>query len=567
MSNHAKELLDLGSKLFDTKRLYDSLCQEIALNIYPERADFIVPIVLGQEFAAHLAESFPVLARRELGNSLSATLRPRDRAWFQFTTLNERIDNDPVNARYLEYLTRTTRMAIYDARTKFIRATKEGDHDFITFGQPVISVEESPDRDHIFYRCHHIRDCAWLENEIGEIDHLHRKDKMTARQMTRKFRPDELHEKVKRAAEKEPDKEFNIRVVALPASEYDLIGKGKPGKDSPRRKFPFVLVYIDQDHAKIMREAGIAEFPYIVPRWSTISGYQYAFSPAVMTSLPDVRMAQALAAIMLEAGEKQINPPIVARDEVIRDANLQAGAITWADAEFDGKISDHFMPVDLGADMRTAFTMQASLRETLNRAFFIDKLKLPEAGKQMTAYEISQRLEEHVRNLLPLFEPMEVEYNTKLLDKSFAVLRNMGTYDWSAIPDDLKGADISWRFRNPMQQVSDRILVQQFQEAMQLEMAAMQAGVSTPRLAMAKARDDALRGTGIPAEWRRTDEELQAEAEQMQAAKQMQEMMAGLQGGAAVAKDVADASTAVGQAMELPAQQPQKALPSPKRAA
>lgn len=561
----AKELSDLGSKLFDSKRPYDSLCQEIAINVYPERADFMVPMVLGQEFSAHLTDSFPVLTRRELGNALSATLRPRDRSWFRFSTMQDDIDQDPDNARFLEYLTRETRSAIYDNRTKFVRATKEGDHDFITFGQPVISVEEAPNRDHIHFKCHHLRDCAWLENEIGDVDHLHRKDKMTARQMGRKFKPSELCDKIKKAIEKEPDKEFNLRVVSMPADEYDHFGKGSDGSKT-KRKLPFVRIYIDVDNTKIMREEPIAEFSYVVPRWQTISGFQYAFSPAVMTSLPDQRMAQALSSIMLEAGEKQINPPIVARDEVIRDANLQAGAITWADAEYDGKLSDHFMPVALGADMKTAFTMQQDLRATLSRAFFIDKLKLPEAGAKMTAYEISQRLEEHVRNLLPLFEPMETEYNTKILDKTFAVLRNMGRYDWSAMPRGLSGADISWRFRNPMQEVSDRILVQQFQEALQVEAAALQAGVSAPRVNLQKARDDAIRGVGVPAEWRRTDEEIATELQAQEQAKQVQALAASASQGAQVVSQVADASQRVGQAMLPPQPTPMKALPAPNKA-
>lgn len=568
----AKELLALGSKLYTNKTPYNSLCQEIAINVYPERADFMTPLILGNEFSAHLADSFPVLARRELGDSLSATLRPRDRAWNMCSTGIESIDADPGVARFLEYITITTRSHMYDPRAKFVKATKEGDHDYVAFGQPVISVEEAPNRDHIYYKCHHIRDCAWLENEIGEIDHLHRKDKMSARAMVRKFNPKELHEQIKKAAEKEPNREFEVRVVALPSDEYEGFGPSSPG--SKKKKLPFVIVYLDVENECIIREAPNAVFPYVLPRWKTISGSQYAFSPAAMTALPDARMAQALSSIILEAGEKQINPPIVARDEVIRDASLQAGAITWADAEYDGPLKDHFMPVNLGAEMKTAFAMQQGLREMLSRAFFIDKLSLPDSGAQRTAYEIAQLLEQHVRNLLPLFEPMETEYNAKILDKSFAVLRNMNVYDFSMMPDALRQlqSPVTWRFRNPMQEVSDRVLVQQFQEALQIEGAAMQVGVSAPRTDFKKARDDAIRGVGVPAKWRRSDEEIEAEEQQKAQEAQAMQAAQALAGGAQVAGEVADASHKVGQAM-LPMPMPQQpkggalAKPAPGRAA
>jgi hypothetical protein len=36
----------------------------------------------------------------------------------------------------------------------------------------------------------------------------------------------------------------------------------------------------------------------------------------------------------------------------------------------------------------------------------------------MTAYEVGQRVQEYIRNALPIFEPMEMEYNAALCDES-----------------------------------------------------------------------------------------------------------------------------------------------------
>lgn len=41
----------------------------------------------------------------------------------------------------------------------------------------------------------------------------------------------------------------------------------------------------------------------------------------------------------------------------------------------------------------------------------------------------------------------------------------------------------------------------------------MQAGSGVPRLSVTMARDDAIRGIGVPAKWRRTDADMAAEAE------------------------------------------------------
>lgn len=517
----AQDLLDLGNRLFAVKQPLDGLCQEIAEQCYPERADFTSPHNLGDDFAAHLSDSFPVIARRELGNSFSAILRPRDKSWFAATTNDERLDKDAGNSRFLEYLTSEIKSAIYDPRTDMIGATKMVDHDFAAFGNAVISVEEyrkpSSGTPHLYFRPHHFRDVAWLENDISVIDHLHRKDRMTARQMERKFGYNKLHDAVKRACEKEPHKEFDLRVIVMPADEYDYVGKGArhKGSSGKPRKLPFVIIYLDASNCKIIREGGLHDFIYMVARWHRIPGFQYAFSPAAMTALPDARMAQELALLILEAGERAVHPPAVAREEAFQQANLQAGSFTWADLQGDQKVSDAIMTLPPGGDMKVGFAMRQDLRELISKSWFLDKLQLPEAASgDMTAYEVARRVEDHVRNLLPLFEPMEVEYNTKLLDKSFSTWANMQRFDWGLMPPSLAGKDIYWSFKNPMQAASTRVLVAQFTECLQLLAAAKEFGVASSPIQVKTALKDAIRGVGAPATWRTTEEEEMAQEQE-----------------------------------------------------
>lgn len=565
----AQELISLGDKLFSEKYPLDRLNQEIAENVYPERADFTRQRYLGENFSDHLMDSFPLLARRELGNSLSATLRPRDRNWFRTTTLNTRRDNLPDNSQYLEYLTDTIKSSVYHPKANFIAATKMGDHDFVSFGNAVLSVEEGPTRDHLFFRAYHLRDCAWLENEIAVIDHMHVRDKMTGRQMKRKFGESKLADTVKSACEKSPGQQFNIRRIVLPSDEYDYIGGDS--KTSKGRKHPFVVVYIDADNVKVLREGGLHDFLYVIPRWHRISGSAYAFSPAALTSLPDARMSQMLASIILEAGEKSVEPPIAAIEEVVKEASLQGGSITWIDSEYDGPVRDAIAPIGLTGDMRVGFQMRQDVREMLTRAWFLDKLTLPEAGAQMTAYETARRVEEHVRNLLPLFEPMEMEYNTQLLDKAFSVLNNMKAFDWSGAPKDLRGADITWAFMNPMQEASSRILVSQFGEVGQLIQAGMQMGVRMSPIKMDVALDDAIRGTSAPSSWRKSEQEKAAEMQaladadaKMAAQQQMANVAQELATGGQVAEQVGAGAQSLRDAGLLPQRQmaPQPSSPA-----
>lgn len=575
----AKELIDLGNRLFARRDPMLTLWQEIADNFYVERSDFTREFSSGEEFADHVTDGFSHLMRRELGNSISAMLRPRERDWFGLTTEDPDRDRDPTNAAYLEYVSKKMKRALYDPRAKFIDATKGSDHDFVTFGQAGMSVEDYRDDGHLFFRQHHLRDLAWLDNAKNDIDELHRKDKMSARQMKRMFKEENLARPVKEACKKDPGQEFNIRHVVMPIDEYDYLeGAKKTNRRGKRLKF--VSIYIDADNCKILREGAFLDFPYIIPRWHKVSNSSYAFSPCTTIALPDARMMQMMARIILEAGEKAVDPPLVASGENIREANIAAGAITWADALADGDVRKAVMPIEIDNNMQVAFLMRQDMREMMSKAWFVEKLTLPPvAGSdQMTAEEVRIRQDEFIRNLLPLFEPMEIEYNTKLLDKSYALMREMGAFNDDEVPEDLLGADVSWQFESPLQVATRRQLTSQFSEVLNvIQLHAMakggieQTGISAP-IDLDRALRDAIYGIGSPADWFRSDEEMAQEAAaKAQQAEQMQ-LMNAIQGGALVASDVADASMKVGEAMQPPAPPApvgkpveQKKLPAPKK--
>jgi hypothetical protein len=427
----ARELLEIGGRLFSNRLPLLSLWQEIALNFYPERADFTSELVLGQDFSAHLMDSYPVLMRRELGNAISAMLRPRDQTWFRTTTTDDGLDTDIECARYLEYVTQAMRYMLYDQRSKFVKSTKEADHDFITFGQCVITVEESPDRNHLYFRGRHLKNVVWLENKVGDIDHVHEKMEMQARDIMATFREAKIDASIKRAAEKEPGKKFPIRIVVMPTAEYDVVSSSKKGG---KKKLPYTCMYIDESNGKTLREVGMVENPYVIPRWHTVAGWQYAFSPATIIALPDGRVAQTMARILMEAGEKAVDPPAFATEEVVREVNIQAGGITWVDREYDERMGKALDFLHINPDMKTGLLMRQDIREMLTKAFYLDKLTLPPLapGDKMTATEVQRRTQEFVRQALPLFEPMEIEYNTRLLDKAFNTALKMGKFDVAA---------------------------------------------------------------------------------------------------------------------------------------
>jgi hypothetical protein len=533
MDTRAKELVKRGNKLFERKSELDSLWQEIALQFYPERADFTTQRNIGEEFAEHLFEGSPVLARRDLGNAFSSMLRPRGQPWFRADVHDDELREASGVRDFLDMVTARMRKAMYATGASFVRATKEGDHDFAAFGNAVVSVEVNQTQSGLLYRNWHLRDCAWTENSEGAVDTMFRKCKMSARQIAQKFGETGLHANIKRALDKDPDKTFDIKHVRLPFDDYEFAKRPQGMRERP---FTFASVYIDCEHNNVMREAGSYEFGYVVPRWQTANASPYGYSPAAMTSLCDARMLQTMARIVIEAGEKTVDPPMVATEEAVRgDLNLYAGGVTWVDREYDERLGPALQPIQMGKQVGLGVDLLERARQLMAEAWYLNKLTLP--GQAKTAFETAQLVEEFVRAAIPLFEPMETSYNAPLLDMTAEIMIRMGGFgrpdDW---PEALAGQELQFAFSNPLQDAIERNKVMQAQTTMGIVSMAAQADPSVVEdVDVREVMRDAVAGSGAPAKWLRDREEADARVQQMQ---EMQAQQAAVQQAGAVA-DVA----------------------------
>lgn len=543
MEQRARDLIGFGDDLFGKRMSLMSLWQEQADNFYSERADFTVNRSLGMDFASILTTSFPLLCRRDLANLVSTMLRPNDKEWFEVSVMREdKLDDQ--GKKWLERATQTQRRAMYSPDSMFHIASAQGDNDFVTFGQSVKSIEINRDRTDLLYRCWHLRDVAWAENYKGQVDIIHRKSKPTVRQLCKEFPKycgDEM--KIKTRLEKEPYSQIEYRHVVLPADEYDY--KSDEWNNGKRVKYPYISIYIDVENENIIGETGIWNKRYVIPRWQTVSGSQYAYSPATICALPDARLIQAVSLILLEAGEKAVTPPMVTPGGVIRsDVNLYAGGITAYDSEYDEKTGEvlRIIPHDYSG-LRFGIEMRQDVKDMIAKAFFLDKISLPPISKEMTAFEVGQRVTEYVRNALPIFGPMETEENGATCDITFDLLRREGAFGGMLdMPQSLRGADIQFKFTSPLHNAIDAQKVAKFAQAkaMLAEAAALDPSIVN-MVDIRVAMRDALEGGATPESWLRSDGAMQNMDKLAAKQAQMQQLLQTMSAGADVAQKIGDA--------------------------
>jgi hypothetical protein len=227
---------------------------------------------------------------------------------------------------------------------------------------------------------------------------------------------------------------------------------------------------------------------------------------------------------LLEAGEKFTNPPLVAVEGAVRsDLQIYAGGVTWVDAEYDERLGEVMRPISQNSSgMPIGFNMAEDIRNQIGEAFFLNKLTLPDA-RQMTAYEVSERMQEFVRQTLTLFEPMEQEYNGQLCEVTFDLMMRNGDFGSQFdIPRELRGESVEFQFETPISQAVEKEKGQKFIQTAEMLATAMQMDPSTRHeVDITTAFRDAMAGIGVDSDWIRPEEE----AQQMKMAEQMQQAM------------------------------------------
>ena len=536
--SNAKELLRQSDKLFAKKYQLDLLWQRLAEEFYPERADFTVTRLEGEEFAEHLFESTPAQNRRELAHAMGSLMRPPAKKWFKQIPKDADLKERDDVVEWCGYASEQMRGLIYAGKSGWQRALPEGDNDVISFGNAVHAVTEGPLRDGLLiYETFHLRDCAWTEDRYRVVNRLDRKFKLALRNWEQRFPGKPLSEKYTNIRKKDPDHEIEIRHIALPIEEYD--GYEKKKRDKRTR---FASVYIDVENIEVVREGFYFEFPYFVRRWNLKRGSPYGYSPAAMLGLVDARVLQAQARVILDAGELAVRPPIVARDEVLGDASLYAGAINWVNAEYDERLGEVIRPVELGQNLNVGLEMKIDTRQILAAAFYLNKLTLP-SDKEMTAYEVGERLNEYIRSIGPVVEPFEAD-NTGLLDRTFDMGLRLGRFGpLESIPPILRGQDLAYEFDTPIQLAYARQKQMRAKETVEYAGFLVQSTGDQSvldNLDKDKLLRDGVRAIDGEAEWLIRAEEVAATRQQRADAMMAQERMQQLQQGIATAGAAAD---------------------------
>ena len=172
--------------------------------------------------------------------------------------------------------------------------------------------------------------------------------------------------------------------------------------------------------------------PYIIFRWSVVSGELYGRGP-VMRALPDIKTANKVVELVLKNATIAVSGIWQADDDGVinlANINLTPGAIIPKAVGSSG-----LTPLASGADFDVSQIVLRDLRDRIRHTLLADRLGLL-SDKEMTATEILARNADMVRILGATYGRLLHEFIRPLCERGLQILSRRGLIDEISLHSD-----------------------------------------------------------------------------------------------------------------------------------
>ncbi len=409
-SNKGQELIRKANKAFSTAERYN------AQKTWALISEFILPsqnrgwfwdVSKGIRRDRRVFDTTAIQANRDLASAMQSTVTNPTMKWMKFR-YKDKIMNDDRDA--LEWLEKTSDTIFnHLSESNFDMQMNKFYLGYCSFGHGILFHEED-----FTFNAWHLAETAYAENDKGIIDTVYRKFKMTLKAAYDQF-GDAIGEDMMAKLDKEPLIDIEFYHCIYPNSKENI--KKVVGELAEPQNRPYCSHYIMQRGARIVKEDGYYELPCYIARWSNLPGETYGFGPGNV-ALADIRTLNKIKEESLRAMAKAVNPTIVTTKQNMISGDFRPGSLTTV-RDIEG--FKEFVTQSRFNDIKVEIN---DLQGMIKSSFYIDKLLLPprtETG-EMTAYEVSQRLEQMQQILGPVLSRLDVELLQPLVTRAFKIL-------------------------------------------------------------------------------------------------------------------------------------------------
>lgn len=385
----------------------------------PTTSDFNRTTVPGDRRTEQIFDGTAPWALEQLAASLDSNLTgPTDR-WFNIGIEDENDDMSDSELLWCETVSDLIFKEYARPEVNLNPMLHEVYQDIGAFGTAVLYQDWDFSERHVFFRSFPLADCYILEGAKGRIDALWRKTKMTIRQIKQEFsKPtDNLPPKLLR--DLEDYKEMTVIHEVRPRTDEEGYKPGPGIKNKPWSSKYIITEMVDEAP---LRESGFSEFPYHVPRWAKLSGEPYGRSPG-MVCLPDIKMLNTMAKIIIRAAQKVIDPPLIVPDDgFMLPLKTSPGSLIFKTAGQEDTIE----PLKTGGNIEIGNDLLDSRRDQILKAFYVDWIIRQKKKERQTAVEVNDDRNEMLRQMAPMLGRTQVELLSPMLVRTYNLMNAAG---------------------------------------------------------------------------------------------------------------------------------------------
>lgn len=538
MDSRVGDIIREHEQMVGNRGVWEEHWREIAERVLPRQDWFEGSTKTpGDKRTEKLFDATAALGLERFAAAMESMLTPRTMRWHKLqASIPELEDNMQVQA-YLDQVTDILFRVRYNPRANFASQAHENYMSLGAFGTGAMFIDDIPGTG-MRYKSVHLSEVYISENHAGQVDKIHRKFPLTARQAAQKWGLDALPEKMRVAAEKEPEREFEFIHCVKPNPEM------KAGR-ADYQGMPFASYYISVEGNQMMSVGGYQSFPYAVSRYVTAPKEIYGRSPA-MTVLPDIKMINEMSKTVLRAAHKIVDPPLLLQEDgVLQAFSTRPGSLNYGGVDDQGR--QVVQPLQTGARIDIGMDQMEQRRKVINDAFLITLFQILVESPNMTATEAMLRAQEKGALLAPTMGRQQSEMLGPMIERELDILARAGQLP--PMPEALveAGGEVQIEYVSPLnraQRAEEGVAILRTLEAVtplaQIDPSVMMIFKPTE---IARELSEI---NGVPAKILRSEEEVEAMKMEQQQEMQAQQLLQAAPIAANSAKALAEASAVAG---------------------
>ncbi len=424
---------------------FDSIWEEVAEYMGPAYAGFASPPGHPRRRREDLVDSTARRAANIFAAGMLAGASSPAQRWFTLGLDDKALMDRPESRAWLQDVEDRFYAAL--ARCGYYPQQALGYHQAGLFGWQCLYMDEDPalPDSGIRFRSLPLHEIYIDENQLGEVDVVLRRFRLTARQAARKWGAGRLSDAMRRALDdtKAADREFEFLHAVTPAED----APGEPARGA----LAYRSVYMEASGAHVLSVGGYAEMPYIVTRAHRLPGTPYSYSPGT-EALADAKMINEMKRLILEAGQLAVAPPyLVPDDGFVGRFSFEPRAMNYYRRAEGNSLAD-FGPLGVGGDPRFSWELLTATKQDINEAFFVDLFlavsQRAKNGAAPTAQEVAELASERMFLLGPLLVNQQRENFQRLFDRLLRLMGRRG--ELPPAPPAVAGREVRVEYVSPL---------------------------------------------------------------------------------------------------------------------